>query len=101
MKSGKIILYCRLLLPCALPCISVSAYTFVKAVRIVKKKEGFDRGLTPDHIIGATKVQDQIMFLMKWVESDEVDLVESEKANLNCPQIVIKFYEKRLIFTNE
>jgi len=62
-------------------------------------KGGFEKGLRPERIMGATDVSGELMFLMKWVDSDDADLVSAKICNVRCPQVVIRFYEDKLIWS--
>jgi len=59
-------------------------------------KVGFDRGLEPDHIVGATEVDGKLKFLIAWKNSEVADLLEATMIYEKCPQIAIQFFEARL-----
>jgi len=62
---------------------------------------GYDRGLKLEKILGATDANGELMFLIKWENLEEPDLVPSSIANVKDPQTVIKFYEERLNWHND
>ncbi|KAJ8933734.1 hypothetical protein NQ314_013827 [Rhamnusium bicolor] len=59
------------------------------------RARGFDRGLEPDRIIGATDASGELMFLMMWKNCKEADLVPANQVNVRCPEIVINYYENK------
>lgn len=62
-----------------------------------KNDTGFERGLEVERIMGVTDTSgDQLMFLIKWKNEEETELVPAQDANTKVPQLVIKFYESQL-----
>jgi len=60
----------------------------------------FEEEMIPEYIKGATKINGEIIFLIKWKNQDELDLVMARVANLNCPDVVIQYYESNLCLDN-
>lgn len=52
--------------------------------------------LDPEKIIGATEVSGELMFLVKWRDSSQADLISAKVAKIACPQTVIAYFEERL-----
>ncbi|KAK4878063.1 hypothetical protein RN001_010569 [Aquatica leii] len=65
-----------------------------------KRVIGFARGFQPEQILAATNSSGQLLFLMKWANTNKVDLVPAVEANIRCPQIVIDFYERHIVLLN-
>lgn len=55
-----------------------------------------DNGLEPEKIIGATEVNGELFFLVKWKNMNKADLISSKVARIACPQTLIMFFEERL-----
>lgn len=50
----------------------------------------------PECIIGSTDRQGELVFLIKWKNSEDVALLPAREASARYPQMVISFYERKL-----
>lgn len=64
----------------------------------IEKPRGYNRGLEIDSVVGASDYNGQVMYLVKWKDCDELDLLSSKEIVNKNPEILIEFYEKRSIF---
>ena len=61
-----------------LPIIFDSTYSAKKnKLEEVVKPRGFERGLTLEKIVGVTNCKNELMFLLKWNDCLEYDLVKA------------------------
>lgn len=61
----------------------------------IQKPRGYERELEIDRIVGATDCTGDLMFLLKWKDCEEMDIIPASEVNLKNPEIVISFYEKK------
>ncbi|EEZ98856.1 uncharacterized protein LOC661786 [Tribolium castaneum] len=59
------------------------------------RARGFERGLEPERIVGATDASGELMFLMMWKNCKEADLVPASQVSVRCPEVVINYYENK------
>lgn len=64
-----------------------------------KGANGFDRGMEAEEILGATETNGEVYFLIRWKDCMDAELVPAKVANIKVPQMVIKFYETRLTWS--
>jgi chromobox protein 1 len=71
------------------------------AIPKTKPPAGFARGLEAEAVLGATDASGELCYLIKWNGCKELDLVPAREANKKCPQVVISFYESKLVTHNQ
>jgi hypothetical protein len=72
-----------------------------KRPRVEYEQTGYNRGLVPEMLMGATDIYDgELMFLVKWKGVSKPELVPSRIVNKQSAQLVIKFYEDRLTWNS-
>ena len=66
-------------------------------------KNGFDKGFHPYKILGAkSDNNNQLMFLVMFKEDlTKADLIPSHVLHQKCPQLLIKFYEKNILWERQ
>ncbi|CDW53221.1 Chromo shadow domain containing protein [Trichuris trichiura] len=57
---------------------------------------GFERGLTVEAIIAALDITGDKMFLVKFKNQEQLELIPLSTAKRLCPYVVVAFYEARL-----
>ncbi|XP_055587093.1 chromobox protein homolog 3-like [Uranotaenia lowii] len=66
-----------------------------KKLEEITKPRGYDRGLTLERIVGATDCGGELMFLVQWIGTGEMDILRAAEVNEKDPQTVIQYYEAK------
>ncbi|XP_053693203.1 chromobox protein homolog 3 [Sabethes cyaneus] len=66
-----------------------------KKLEEISKPRGYDRNLPLQRIVGATDCGGELMFLVQWQGSDEMDILQAATVNEKDPQLVIEYYEAK------
>ncbi|XP_058443340.1 chromobox protein homolog 3-like [Malaya genurostris] len=66
-----------------------------KKLEEINKPRGYDRGLLLYRIVGATDCGGELMFLVQWHGTDEMDILPATVVNEKDAQIVIEYYEAK------
>lgn len=61
-----------------------------------KKKTKRHKKWVAERILGSVMSQGELMFMTKWKNKDDVAFVSAQQAKLKFPELVIKYFEKRL-----
>uniref|UniRef100_A0A1Q3EZK3 Putative heterochromatin protein 1 n=1 Tax=Culex tarsalis TaxID=7177 RepID=A0A1Q3EZK3_CULTA len=65
-----------------------------------KAKNGFEKGHVAEKLEGVTEEDGELLFLVRWKGVDEVELISSKIVRQHVPELVIDFYETRIIWNN-
>jgi chromobox protein 3 len=79
-------------------CLSQNNHKVRGFINRLNLKRGILCNQVPECIIGATDITGELVFLVKYEDLDEYNLVPSSIANRKFPQVVIKFYESHYIW---
>lgn len=60
-----------------------------------------DDGSKLDKILGATAINGQLQFVMKWKDRDEPSVMPSEEAKIKYTMHVLEFYESYMIWESD
>jgi hypothetical protein len=77
--------------------VETEALSITNNEEIIKPKSGIELGLVPEEIKAAHKnLNGELIFIMKWKDTELVEELNADKAKQIYPQLVIKFLEKHL-----
>lgn len=61
----------------------------------ITKPRGYERALPLARIVGATDCGGELMFLVQWSGTDEMDILPAAVVNERDPEVVIGYYEAK------
>jgi len=69
-------------------------------INLKRTRYSLNRRLKPDHIVGITKIDEKLTFIIKWTNAkdEKVDLIDAKLVYEKWPSLALDYCQARLFY---